>query len=131
MGNPSDQLTARLRVELRRALKARDAAGIAAVRSLLSALDNAAAQPAAPTTAAQPAVPTAATSADIAGAVPGLGAADVPRRELTPTEVGDIMAAEIAIRQGEAAALDAADRDLEAALARYQAKLLSRFQDDL
>ncbi|MDR1513602.1 MAG: GatB/YqeY domain-containing protein [Propionibacteriaceae bacterium] len=118
-------LTAALRGELKRALRARDAAAIAALRSLMSALDNACAQPA---DAARGDGAPSATSVHVAGAVVGVGTSDVPRRELDDEVVDAILAREIGQRRDQAAAFDRAGRDREAAMAQYQAKLLSRFQ---
>jgi uncharacterized protein YqeY len=118
-------LTAALRAELKRALRARDAAAIAALRSLLSALDNACAQP---DDAVRATGAPSATSAHVAGAVVGVGTSDVPRRELDDDVVDGILTREIAQRRDQAASFDQAGRDREAAMAQYQAKLLSRFQ---
>jgi uncharacterized protein YqeY len=117
-----DSLSAAARAQLGRAVKGRDAAAIAALRSLLAALDNAGAQPAGVTTAA-------ATSARIAGATEGLGSAEVERRPLDDATVDALLAAEIAAREDQARVFDDAGRDREATMATYQAKLLRRLQD--
>jgi uncharacterized protein YqeY len=84
----------RLRTALRAALRARDAVAVSALRSTLAALDNATAVPSsdAPAPGASP----------IAGAVVGLGAAEVPRRELTEAEAVAVVRAEIAERTAAA-----------------------------
>jgi uncharacterized protein len=73
-----------LRRDLTSAMKARDVVAVAALRSALAAIDNAEAVDVAP--AAEPAA-TSATSAEVAGAVVGVGAAEVPRRVLTAADV--------------------------------------------
>ncbi|MDR1806599.1 MAG: hypothetical protein LBR33_01555 [Propionibacteriaceae bacterium] len=114
-------LSAAARAELARAIKRRDPAHIAALRSLLARLDNAAAQP------ARDLAPTV-TSAHIAGATAGLGSAEVERRALTDAEVDALLAAEIASRRDQAAQLDTLGHPREAGAARAQADLLARFQ---
>ncbi|MDR0991104.1 MAG: hypothetical protein LBL92_07080 [Propionibacteriaceae bacterium] len=114
-------LTSRLRAELTRAAKARKVADIAALRSLLSALDNAGAQPAEE--------PATVTEGPIAYAVE-FGQAEVARRVVSVAEAGQIVAAEIAQRRQQSQLLDQAGRDVEAAVARSQAKLLARIAVD-
>lgn len=85
---PAD-IPARLTLALRAALKARDAAAVSALRSVLSAISNA--------EAVEPdQAPTARTgNPHIVGAVTGLGAAEVQRRQLTEAQVAQILQAEI------------------------------------
>lgn len=80
----------RLRAALRTAMRDRDAVATAALRSVLGALGNATAVPA-------PA-PTAAGDEHFAGSAAGVGAAEVPRRQLTPAEQVAVVRAEIAER---------------------------------
>lgn len=74
------ELPERLRAALRDAMKARDTVATSALRSALSAIDNATAV-----------TPTAAApesgSGPLAGAVTGLGAGEAPRRHLTEVDV--------------------------------------------
>lgn len=116
-----ETLTAAARADLRDALKRRDPVRVAALRSLLGRLDNAAAQPV--EAAALP-----ATSVHVAGATAGLGSSEVERRELGDDEVDALLAAEIASRRDEAAQLDAAGRGRDAEVARAQADLLDGLQ---
>jgi uncharacterized protein len=92
MTGPSEAaspLYTRLRRALPPALKARDQVAIAALRAAVAAIDNAQAVE----------VPSAPGSGGpIAGAVTGLGAGDVPRRELSEDGIAAIVSAELADR---------------------------------
>jgi uncharacterized protein YqeY len=87
-------LYTRLRRALPSAMKARDHAAVAALRSALAAIDNA---------QAVEGPPAPRSGGVIAGAVPGLGAGDAPRRELSEDDVAAIVSAEIGERRAEAA----------------------------
>jgi hypothetical protein len=76
-------------------MKSRNAAAISALRSAIAAIDNAEAVDAS-------AAPRAG-GGPIAGAVSGLGAAEVPRRTLTEHEVDEIVRGEVAAREAAAA----------------------------
>ena len=76
-------------------MKARDHAALRAVRSALAAVDNA--------SAVDGPEPTATETGPIAKAVSGLGAADIPRRQLTDDEATDIVRTEMAERRAAAA----------------------------
>lgn len=80
-------LADRLRADLTTALRARDRASASVLRTVLGAIANAEAVP-----VPQAAPPVA--EGPIAGAVLGLGAAEVPRRELTEDDVRAIVRAE-------------------------------------
>jgi uncharacterized protein YqeY len=88
-----------LRRALTAALKARDTAAVAALRSALAAIENAG--------AVAPTRTPAAGNGPIAGAVAGLGAAEVARRTLTSSEVRALVATEV--EQRRAAAREYAD----------------------
>lgn len=93
MAEPPDAgpaLSARLRRALPVALKARDQAAVAALRSALAAIDNA---------HAVEAPPAPRTGGVVAGAVSGLGAGDVPRRQLSDDDIAAIVRAEVADRR--------------------------------
>lgn len=83
--------------ELEQALRARDTAAVAALRSALAAIGNAEAVP------ANPPNPPGPGAGPIAGAVIGLGAGDADRRVLSDDEVAGIVQAEIEERQAAAA----------------------------
>jgi uncharacterized protein YqeY len=94
--------TVTLRRALTTALKARDAVAVSALRSALAAIENAGAVDGSQ-------VPPPG-SGPIAGAVDGLGAAEVGRR---PVDVGAVVAAEVEQRREAAreyAALGRSDR---------------------
>jgi len=88
----------KLRDALMAARKDRDAIRVAALRSALSAIDNAE-TPEGTQLAAQ-------SSGTIANAVIGLGSAEVARRELSDDEIRDLMRAEIDERMTVVAAIE-------------------------
>jgi hypothetical protein len=89
---PADVLRRELRAGLSEAIRNRDVVATAALRSALSAIDNAEA----PDEAHAP-KPTAG-HATLAGTVAGLGAAEVERRILSEAELERIIEAEITDR---------------------------------
>lgn len=131
MDAASDSIRDRLVAALPQALKERDTLAVDALRSALAAIENAAAVAEAPTVTADalgndtatgsatladiPAAPSTA-SHHVAGATAGVGATEVPRRELTESDLLAIVVAEAAERETEAATYrdlgqaDAADR---------------------
>jgi uncharacterized protein len=97
MSGPADgasPLHTRLRRALPPALKARDQAAVAALRSALAAIDNA---------QAVEAPPAPRSGGVVAGAVTGLGAGDAPRRQLSESDIAVIVRAEVADRRAAAA----------------------------
>jgi uncharacterized protein YqeY len=112
----------RLRQDLTAAMRERQRESVRVLRTALSAIANAEAQPNPDET------PTSTrSSGPIAGAADGLGAAEVARRELDPSEIRAIVQAErderLTAADGLAArgALDAADA------LRAEAALLDRY----
>jgi uncharacterized protein len=87
-------LRIRLSAALKDAMRARDQVAAAALRSALGAIGNAEAVPADQTAA----VPGAG-GPHFAGAVAGLGAAEMARRQLTPADLEAIMRTEISERE--------------------------------
>jgi uncharacterized protein len=104
----ADSVRSRLQAALRTAMKERDTVAGSALRSALSAIANAEAVSLPAASPGPPARPTAQSSPHFAGAVAGLGAAEVSRREVTEEEAAAIAAAEAADRR-------AAARDYQAA----------------
>jgi uncharacterized protein len=100
----------RLRSALPGAIKSRDAIAVAALRSALAAIENGEAVDASRT-------PAPVEHPDIAGGVVGLGAGEVARRQLTPTQMEQIVRGEVADRQ-------AAERDYRQAGQREVAERL-------
>lgn len=78
----ADELRDRLRHDLRAAMKSRDPETVSALRALIAAVDNA--------EAVQPGSPPLSAGA-IAHSSPGIGSAEVPRRELSAADLGDIV----------------------------------------
>jgi len=91
-----DDIRTRLQQALRGALKARDGSATSALRSALGAIGNAeAVEPGA-------AAPAGSAGPHVAGAVSGLGAAEVPRRSLSPAQIERIVREEAAEREDAA-----------------------------
>ncbi|AQA04708.1 hypothetical protein BVC93_22355 [Mycobacterium sp. MS1601] len=98
-----DEVRAALRADLVGAMKARDAVHVAAVRTAIAAIDN-------------------AESVDIEG----ITATEVPRRELSDTEVQAILAQHVHDYGAEADGYDAVGQAEAAERLRRQAALLRR-----
>ena len=113
---PGPSVRDRLQAAMTCALRRRDKVAASALRSGLSALANA--------EAVRP-VPLAGTSGPhIAGAAAGLGAAEAPRRTLSPAEAEQVIAAEISERQAAADGYDQAGHPERAGLLRQEADVL-------
>jgi uncharacterized protein YqeY len=109
-------IRAGLQAALTDALRRRDKVAASALRSGLSALANA--------EAVSP-VPLAGTSSPhIAGAAAGLGAAEAPRRSLSPAGAQQVIAAEISERQTAADGYDRSGHRDRAEQLRREADVL-------
>ena len=120
MTDDAQALRAALRLGLTAALKARDRDALAALRTAIAAIDNAEAVPA--PDAARP-----ATSAHFAGAHSGLGAAEAARRELSASELRDILRGQVAEHTSEADRYDALGQADSAQRLRRQALALAPY----
>jgi uncharacterized protein YqeY len=109
----------RLRQSLVVALKARDPIAVAALRSVLGANDNAEVADLSHAPAIQQGV--------IAGGVRGLGAGEVPRRELSEAQIVEIILAEIAEWQAVATAVEHAGGHDHATRLRAETAVLTAF----
>jgi uncharacterized protein YqeY len=109
----------RLRGDLTAALKARDSVAVAALRSALSALDNAGAveSPEAPTEGSE----------HVAGASAGVGSTDVARRVLGEDDVSAILRSLIEEHAGAADEYARIGRDDIAERLRNEAGVLSAY----
>ena len=105
-----------LRAALRDALRTRDPQSVSLIRETLAAIENAEA----PDLSLAP----MAQSRVVAGAVDGLGAGDIPRRELSPNDVTTIVERELRERREAAASYVALGRQDEAAALTRQADVL-------
>ncbi|HKA84176.1 MAG TPA: hypothetical protein VKD21_09960 [Acidimicrobiales bacterium] len=112
----SSPLYTRLRQALPAALKARDQVAVAALRSAVSAIDNA---------QAVEAPPAPRSGGVIAGAVTGLGAGDAARRELSEDDIAAIVSYELAERRRAAADYERAGQIDAAARLRAEADVLA------
>lgn len=88
-----------LRADLKTALRARDRTSMSALRSALSAIDNAGS------------VPTAARAGAIEDASVGVGTTETARRELTSTQLQGILRREVDERHAAAAECETAAPD--------------------
>jgi uncharacterized protein YqeY len=114
---------ARLREALLSARKDRDDARISALRSALSAIDNA--------ETPDDVVLDAQSSESIAGGVVGLGAAEVTRRELSDPQIRDLVHTEIDERLTAATDYTAGGHTGRAARLRAEAAVLSGLLGDV
>jgi uncharacterized protein len=111
-----------LRDALLSARKDRDAARVSALRSALSAIDNAETPDDARVDA--PSIGT------IAGGVVGLGAAEVARRELSDAQIRELVHAEVDERLAAARAIDASHTERATTL-RAEAAVLADLLGDV
>jgi uncharacterized protein YqeY len=116
-------LRASLRLGLTAALKARDSEALAALRTAIAAIDNAEAVP-----VSDDHSPT--TSTHIAGARHGLGSTEAVRRQLSASDVRDILRAQIAEHSREAERYEALGRTDAAARLRRRAAALAPYLAD-
>lgn len=121
---PGD-VEARLRTALRDAMRTRDVVAAFALRSALSAIGNAEAVPADPDGGA------GSPSPHVAGAVPGIGAAEAPRRRLTRADVSGIVRAEAAERATAATQCEHAGHPDRAERLRCEAGILLALLDEM
>jgi uncharacterized protein len=99
---PAVSVRARLQAALRAAMKERDTVAASGLRSALAAIANAEAVSLPAASSGPPARPAPQSSPHFAGAVAGLGAAEVSRREVTEDEATALAAAEAADRRAAA-----------------------------
>ena len=112
---PAQHWRTTLRDALLAARKDRDATRVSALRSALSAIDNA--------ETPDDARVDAPSSGTIAGGVVGLGAAEVARRELSDAQIRALLRAEIDERLSAAKQIDASHTE-RAAILRAEAAVL-------
>ncbi|HEY5848276.1 MAG TPA: hypothetical protein VIT42_15940 [Microlunatus sp.] len=112
-----------LRTRLRAAMVSHDRVGVTALRSAISALDNAEAVEIVETEAESS--PPAAGKY-VAGAVVGLGAAEAARRVLSAAQQQVVLSREISDRRSAAAEYEQRGRAESAALLRDEASVLER-----
>lgn len=114
-------MRASLRDDLKAALKTRDRVAISALRSALSAIENAEAVPADRPSAG------VAESEHVAGAAAGLGAAEAERRHLTDADLRSILEGEVRERSAAAREYEQLGRSDQAERLRAEAEVLSRY----
>lgn len=107
-----------LRHGLTKALKARDAEALAALRTAIAAIDNA--EAIATTDTRRP-----VTSADIAGASSGVGSTEAVRQSLSRSQLRDIVREQITEYAREADRYDALGQPEAAHRLRHRARILA------
>lgn len=112
-----------MRNGLTAALKERDRTAIGALRSALAAIENAEAVP-------RQREPGAVEGEHVAGATLGNGAADVPRRQLSESEVAAIVTAEVRERSTNASEYERLGRYERAQRLRAEADVLNGYLTD-
>ncbi|GAA3541874.1 hypothetical protein GCM10022222_26940 [Amycolatopsis ultiminotia] len=113
-------MRAKLRDDLKAALKTRDRTAISALRSALAAIDNAEAVP------VDQALDATVGNEHVAGAAVGLGAAEASRRDLTDADLRSIVENEVRERTVAAEDYERLGRAEEAARLRAEAAVLQR-----
>jgi uncharacterized protein YqeY len=117
----AEKVRAMLRRDLVSALKAGDPFATAAIRSLLTAIDNAEAPP------ADSHQQNGNHSEHFAGSVAGLGGAEVERQHLADADLRAIIEGEIRERSVAATEYEQIDRDEQARRLRLEAEVLRRY----
>jgi uncharacterized protein len=120
---PAQRWRATLRDSLLAARKARDSVRVSAVRSALSAIDNAETPDATHVDAPR--------SETIAGGVVGLGTAEVPRRDLSDGQIRALLRGEIDERVAAAGQIAAGGHRERAATLRAEADVLAGLLGDV
>ena len=127
----TEDIRARMRRGLVDAMKARDQQAVSALRSTLARIDNAEAVDADGLDAdgldAEPALYRGDRRPAVAGSVPGVGAAEVDRRVLTPEEMAAVVRDDVEEREMAAEVLERVGRPDHAERLRAQAKLLTTY----
>jgi hypothetical protein len=119
---PAELLRARLRRDLRDAMKAQRQDEMAALRTLIGAIDNAESVEESPTTR------TPTPSEHVAGALRGLGVTDAVRRQLSERELQRIIENELWERDAQAERLTLLGRADDASRLRVEADVIARYQ---
>ncbi|GAB3247200.1 GatB/YqeY domain-containing protein [Arthrobacter pigmenti] len=111
-----------MRRDLKAAMKARNQLAVAAIRSALSAIDNAEAVPIEHPVAEN-------GSADVAGSAVGVGAAEAERRDLSAADMHAIVDTEVNDRIAVAIEYERADRGDAGGRLRAEAEVLRGYLD--
>jgi hypothetical protein len=124
--SPVPDLRAVMRAALKDAMRSRDRLAVSALRSGLSALDNAEAVPTERSGHSGHSGNSVRVDGDspIAGAAVGLGATETARRELTAEDERALVVAEVAERREAAAEVEAAGHQDRAAELQHEADVL-------
>jgi hypothetical protein len=118
---PAEILRARLRSDLRAAMKAQRPDEMAALRTLIAAIDNA-------ESVEDAALPPPSSGEHVAAAVPGLGAGDAARRSLSERDLQRIIETELWERDAQAQRLTLLGRADDATRLHREAAVIARYQ---
>jgi hypothetical protein len=118
---PAEILRARLRGDLRAAMKAQRRDEMAALRTLIAAIDNA-------ESVEDAALPPPSSGEHVAAAVPGLGAGDAARRSLSERDLQRIIETELWERDAQAQRLTLLGRADDATRLHREAAVIARYQ---
>jgi hypothetical protein len=121
-GTPAEKLKERLRRDLTAALKAKRRDEATALRILISAVDNA------ETVEDRVGPASPGSSEHVAGSVPGAGAGDVARRDLSQSDLQRIIKTEVAELREQADRFEAHGRADAAARLRGEAEVVKRYR---
>lgn len=119
----AETLRARLRQDLRAAMKAQQRDEMAALRNLIAAIDNAESVEASSSVQEAP-----SSSEHVAGGVPGVGAGEAVRRALSNRDLQRIIENELWERDAQAERLTLLSRHEEASRLRSEADVIARYQ---
>jgi uncharacterized protein YqeY len=117
---PAEALRTRLRADLRAAMKAQRRDEMAALRTLIAAIDNA--------ESVDDATPAPPPGEHVAGALHGIGAGESERRTLSEREVQRVVEAEFWERDAQAERLEMLGRADDASRLRNEAAVIARYQ---
>jgi hypothetical protein len=118
---PAEILRARLRGDLRAAMKAQRRDEMAALRTLIAAIDNA-------ESVEDAALPPPSSGEHVAAAVRGLGAGDAARRSLSERDLQRIIETELWERDAQAQRLTLLGRADDATRLHREAAVIARYQ---
>lgn len=118
----ADRLRRRIRHDLTDAMKSGHSGEVAALRLLITAVDNAEAVEAGPDPSRRPSSP------HVAGAVRGVASTEAARRVLSPADLEKVLAEEAAGLRAQAANYETLGRTEEARRLRSQGEVVERYR---
>jgi uncharacterized protein len=120
---PADLFRSHLRRDLANAMKARHRDVVAALRTLIAAIDNAESNGIAPPST------SGSSAAHIAGATTGPGSTEADRRLIGPDELQAILQTEIRELEEQVGSYEKLGKSAEADSLKIQLRVMSRYRD--